>query len=140
VVARISQLSIDLAKCRFENPQEADLFHAEVDRLRRDTDLILCRFDSFRSRWTDRPRRRMASVERRLRVLELNLLYVLPAPALIARVPGMRAKLKRHIRTSDPRYDLFSRMPDRIAAQAETASDEPGPPPAVARSSRHIQL
>ena len=46
------------------------------------------------------------------------LLLVQPGPAVLARLPDLRAGVKDHLRVSDPRFDVFTRVIDAAERRA----------------------
>lgn len=46
------------------------------------------------------------------------LLLVQPAPAVLARLPDLRAGIKDHLRVSDPRFDVYTRIIDAAERRA----------------------
>jgi hypothetical protein len=46
------------------------------------------------------------------------LLLVQPGPAVLARLPDLRAGVKDHLRVTDPRFDVFTRIIDAAERRA----------------------
>jgi hypothetical protein len=47
-----------------------------------------------------------------------TLLLVQPGPAVLARLPDLRAGIKDHLRVTDPRFDVFTRIVDAAERRA----------------------
>jgi hypothetical protein len=47
-----------------------------------------------------------------------TLLLVQPGPAVLARLPDLRAGIKDHLRVTDPRFDVFTRIIDAAERRA----------------------
>lgn len=53
-----------------------------------------------------------------------TLLLVQPGPAVLARLPDLRAGVKDHLRVTDPRFDVFMRIIDAAERRAGLLSTE----------------
>jgi hypothetical protein len=117
VEVRLDRQRVDLGLARSveDNPLDRPETHEIIRKSLDDAERVLDRYR--RQGWLRRFLSRPAVYEYIESVLGENaasLLLIIPDDSVRARVPHMRAELKRHIGSADARYDAYARLLDSL--------------------------